>query len=135
MYSHSIKFRVRYSETDKMGVVYHSNYIEYYEVARTECIRSLGLPYSELEKRGIILPVTHIESTYKGSLYYDDEIEVVATVREMPGFKIIFDYDVLREGKLVNRGVSELVFYDVNKKRACRAPQALVDALKEYYSE
>lgn len=133
MYKHSVKFRVRYSETDKMGVVYHSNYIEYYEVARTECIRSLGLPYSKLEERGIILPVTKIESIYKGSLYYDDEVEIVASVREMPGFKLIFDYDVLREGKLVNKGVSELLFYDVQKKRPCKAPAELIEALKPYF--
>ena len=135
MFKHSVKFRVRYSETDKMGVVYHSNYIEYYEVARTECIRSLGLPYSKLEERGVILPVTKIESIYKGSLYYDDEVEIVASVREMPGFKMIFDYDVLREGKLVNKGVSELLFYDVEKKRPCKAPKELTEALKPYFNE
>jgi acyl-CoA thioester hydrolase len=135
MYKKSIKLRVRYGETDKMGVVYHSNYINYYEVARTECIRSLGLPYSELEDRGVILPVTKVESVYKDSLYYDDEVEVVAKVREMPGYKIIFDYDVLKEGTIVNYGVSELVFYDVEKKRPCKAPIELVEALKPYFNE
>lgn len=135
MYKNSVKFRVRYGETDKMGVVYHSHYIDYYEVARTECIRSLGLPYSQLEEKGIILPVTKVESIYKGSLYYDDEIEVIAKVREMPGFKIIFDYEVLREGKVLNIGITELVFYDVKKKRPCKAPEELVEALEPYYEK
>ena len=61
MYSHATQIKVRYGETDKMGVVYHSHYIEYYEVARTECMRSLGFTYRAMEESGIILPVTKVD--------------------------------------------------------------------------
>jgi acyl-CoA thioester hydrolase len=97
MYQHETNIRVRYSETDKMGVVYHSHYIEYYEVARTECMRSLGMSYRELEATGIILPVTKVESIYKGSLYYDDEVVIVAKIKELPSYKIRFEYDVKKK--------------------------------------
>lgn len=134
MYSHFTDIRVRYGETDKMGVVYHAHYIEYYEVARTECIRSLGFSYRELEERGIILPVTKAESVYKDSLHYDDDITVKATIREMPGFKIKFHYDVIKKEKIINHGATELIFYDVTKKRPCKAPPEIIASLKPYFS-
>ena len=135
MYSHATQIKVRYGETDKMGVVYHSHYIEYYEVARTECMRSLGFTYRAMEESGIILPVTKVESKYKDSLYYDDDIQVKATIQEMPGFKIKFYYDVIKDEKVVNEGFTELVFYDVNKKRPCKPPQLLLDRLEPYFSQ
>lgn len=132
MYQHEAKIKVRYGETDKMGVVYHSHYIEYYEVARTECMRSLGLAYTELEAKGIILPVTKVESHYKDSLYYDDDVTIIAKIKDLPGYKITFEYDVVREGVVVNQGVTELVFYDTNHKRVCRAPQEMIEKLKPF---
>ncbi|MDA3867205.1 MAG: thioesterase family protein [Salinivirgaceae bacterium] len=133
MYQHETNIRVRYSETDKMGVVYHSHYIEYYEVARTECMRSLGMSYRELEATGIILPVTKVESIYKGSLYYDDEVVIVAKIKELPSYKIRFEYDVKRDDVVVNKGVTELVFYDANRKKPCRAPQEMIEKLKPHF--
>lgn len=133
MYQFETKLRVRYGETDKMGIVYHANYINYYEVARTECMRSLGLSYKELEKTGIILPITKVESKYKESLYYDDDVTIIAKITEFPSFKIIFDYDVLCEEKIVNQGTTELIFYDTNNKRVCRAPKEMLDKLKPFF--
>ncbi len=135
MYEHKTNLRVRYNETDKMGVVYHSHYIEYYEVARTECMRSLGISYRELEETGIILPVIRAESNYRGSLFYDDEIEVLARITEMPEFKIKFDYEVLKNSKCVNKGHTELLFYNEAKKRPCKAPEALLEKLKPFFAK
>ncbi len=135
MYEHTTKLRVRYNETDKMGIVYHSHYIEYYEVARTECIRSIGISYRELEESGIILPVIKAESNYRDSLYYDDEVEIVARITEMPEYKIKFDYEVLKNKKCVNTGHTELLFYNIHKKRPCKAPEELLEKLKPYFSE
>ena len=134
MYIHSTNIRVRYNETDKMGVVYHSHYIEYYEVARTECMRSLGFSYREMEESGIILPVTKVESNYRESLYYDDNFKVIASINEMPGFKIKFYYDIVKQEKTVNKGFTELIFYNVNKKRVCKAPKILKEKLEPYLS-
>ena len=133
MYQHETNIRVRYGETDKMGIVYHSHYIEYYEVARTECMRSLGMSYRELEATGIILPVTKVESIYKGSLYYDDEVVIVARIKELPSYKIRFEYDVKKEDVIVNKGITELVFYDTHRKKSCRVPQEMVDKLKPFF--
>lgn len=135
MYSHTTHLRVRYGETDKMGVVYHAHYVEYYEVARTECIRSLGFSYRELEERGIILPVTKVESRYKDSLYYDDDITIKATIKEMPGYKIKFFYDVMKDQHIVNKGCTELIFYDVKKQRPCKPPKEIIDSLEPYFSD
>lgn len=135
MYQFKTTLKVRYGETDKMGVVYHANYINYYEVARTECMRSLGLSYRELEATGIILPVTKVESRYKDSLYYDDDVTIVARITELPTFKITFHYDVISNDKIVNQGITELVFYDTNNKRVCRAPKEMTDKLKPFFTD
>ncbi len=134
MYSHTAHIKVRYGETDKMGVVYHSHYIEYYEVARTECMRSLGFSYRALEDSGIILPVTKVESKYMDSLHYDDDVSVKATIKEMPGIKIRFYYEVSRDEHVVNEGFTELVFYNVDKKRPCKPPKVILDKLEPYFS-
>jgi acyl-CoA thioester hydrolase len=90
--SHSIEFRVRYAETDQMQVVYHSNYLIWCEMGRTEFIRALGTPYSELEKQNVALAVVEATMRFHSAAVYDNLIRVTTTVREVRSRLITFDY-------------------------------------------
>ena len=97
---------VRYYETDRMGIVHHSNYLRWFEVGRTELIKMVGFRYSELEKGGLLLPVVESHCQYRGSARYEDEIVVKATVKSMTPVRITFYYEVFNEtaGKLITSG-------------------------------
>src|ERR1700741_695815 len=87
------KLRVRYGETDRMGYVYYGNYAEYYEVGRVETLRELGFSYKEMEDKGVMLPVVDFSISYKKPAFYDDEIRIVTSIKEMPGVRITFHYE------------------------------------------
>ncbi len=97
MYITNTELRVRYAETDKMGVVYHSNYFVWFETGRTEYLRALGYPYSRLEKEGIMLPVVECSAKYKKGAQYDDEIIVQTSVSELKGASVTMCYEVIRK--------------------------------------
>lgn len=108
--------RVRYQETDQMGVVYHANYLTWFEVGRTEFIRHAGYPYSSFEERGILLPVLRANLHYKTPARYDDEVIVRTMVKNFSGVRITFGYEIVHkqsEGILVT-GETEHVW--VNKQ-------------------
>jgi acyl-CoA thioester hydrolase len=90
------QLRVRYQETDQMGVVYHANYLNWLEIARTEWIRELGIPYSELEEKGLLLPVTDVQMKYIQPARYDDVIEIHLRIVDFSYVRLGFDYDVYR---------------------------------------
>ena len=91
------KIRVRYQETDQMGVVYHANYIVWFEVGRTHLIRQSGFSYRELEKQGILLPVVDVHCKYRAPARYEDEIKILTKIDELTPYKIIFSYEVKRD--------------------------------------
>ena len=129
MLKFSTPIRVRYADTDKMGVVYYSNYAVFYEVARTELFRSIGIPYSKLETEGIAMPVVELISHYHKSAHYDELITVEATVEERPTAKVIIKYRILGPtGELLNDGQTTLVFVDMKTGRPTRAPKYVLDA-------
>lgn len=86
--------RVRYQETDQMGVVYHANYLTWFEIGRTELIRELDYPYAEFEQRGILLPVVHLNMDFKSPARYDDEIIIRTKISKFTGIRISFFYEV-----------------------------------------
>ena len=132
MITHEVKIRVRYKDTDKMGVVYHSNYIVYYEEARTEMFRSIGIPYSELEEQGIMTPILEVESKYIAPAYYDEVVTVRATIAEEPMARMNITYEVLDEqGRTINTGRTILGFVNAATRRPCRAPEALLQVIRE----
>jgi acyl-CoA thioester hydrolase len=134
MISSDVKYRVIYRDTDKMGVVYHANYIVFYEIARNEMFRNLGIPYSELEKMGIVTPIVEIESKYKAPAYYDDLLTIRATIKELPVAKIDVEYEVFNEeGRLLNVGRTRLGYVNMERMRPCRAPQELIERLSQYF--
>ena len=134
MISNDIQIRVLYRDTDKMGVVYHANYIAFYEAARNELFRSIGLPYSDLEAQNIVMPVTEVTSRYKAPAYYDDLLTVRATVKELPAVRMIVEYEVYNEkGELLNTGTTVLGYVSVERKRPCRAPEYFMKKLAKYF--
>ena len=113
MYTSETTVRVRYGETDQMGYVYYGFYAMYYEVARVESLRKLGLTYKALEAQGIIMPVLENKSKYIAPAYYDELLRIVCVVREKPGVRIRFNYEIFNEeNKLIHIGETLLVFVD-----------------------
>lgn len=134
MYIHEIKLRVRYGETDQMGYMYYGNYAQFYEVARVEMLRSLGMTYKRLEEDGVMLPVLDLKCKFIKPAYYDNEITIRTILKEMPMARIHFTYELVNEKKeLINTGETTLVFVNINTKKPCAAPAELIDALKPYF--
>ena len=131
MFKNKTRLRVRYSETDKMGVVYHGNYIQYFEVGRVEYMRSVGVVYSELEKKDIGMPVVNININYLLPVEYDEELIIETWVDSLPTSKIIFYNQAYNaSGCLVCKAEVTLVF--INKDfRPIKSPEAVLEALRE----
>lgn len=135
MFKGETTVRVRYGETDKMGYVYYGYYSLYYETARTEVIRELGLPYSELEARGIMLPVARMNVKYVLPAKYDELLRIVTEIPEVPNRFIKFRHEIYNpEDELINIAELTLLFMDDKTRSMSRAPQDLIDKLKPYYS-
>ncbi len=127
-----IPIRVRYNETDQMGIVHHSNYIFYYEVARTELMRSLGTSYREMEERGALLVVRDVRSRFIAPAYYDEILNVRVSIREMPTVKVTFDFEIFNErGEAIHTGEVVLACVDKATRRPKRAPEWFVALLAE----
>ena len=127
-----IQLRVRYGETDQMGVVYHGNYAQYFEMGRTEWLRKMGFSYKKMEENGIMLPVISLSINYKRSASYDDLIKVRTKLVNKPTVKIEFDYEILNENdEILTTGNSVLAFIDINKNRPTRCPNYILDQLQD----
>lgn len=122
--------RVRYAETDKMGVVYHGNYAQYFEIGRVEWLRNLGISYKKMEDLGVMLPVVSLTMNYKKSAYYDDDLSIRTIFKKMTSVKIEFDYELYNQnGDLLTTGNSVLVFVNMETGRPMAAPQYVVDKI------
>jgi acyl-CoA thioester hydrolase len=135
MYTTEFQIRVRYAETDQMNVVYHANYITYFEVARTEAIRELGFTYREMEAMGVEMPVTEIMVRYLRSAQYDDILTVKTQLRTLPEkHHIDFYQEIFNEkGKLITSGKVILFFLDKKTKKRSKMPDILRDKLVRYF--
>ena len=133
VFDHQI--RVRYAETDQMGYVYYGNYAAFYEIARTEMLRSTGISYKELEEIGVMLPVTELKTKYLKPGKYDDLITIRVTIRKKPAIRIIFEYELFNEsGELLNQGETTLVFVNMEKNKPCMPPQIFQDKMSKYFN-
>ena len=127
---HEFKVRVRYAETDQMGVVYHGNYAQYFEMGRVEWLRNLGLSYSVMEKQGVMLPVVSLNINYKKPARYDDLLTVRTIFKKQESVKIEFDYEIYNEaGQLLTIGNSVLVFVDMKTGRPVVPPQYVRESI------
>ncbi|MEO9511357.1 MAG: thioesterase family protein [Flavobacteriaceae bacterium] len=124
----SFSFRVRYGETDQMGVVYHGNYAQYLELGRIEWLRALGITYRSMEENGIMLPVISLQIDYKKSALYDDLITVETNVEKVPMVKIAFTYKLYNESReLLATAHTVLAFMDKETKRPMKCPEYILD--------
>lgn len=134
MYTFSTKIRVRYSETDQMGFVYYGNYAQYFEVARVETLRSLGVRYKDLEESGIWLPVLNFSIDYYRPAAYDDELTIMTQIVERPSARIKFQYDCFNEeGVKLCFAKTELVFLDSTTRRPMRCPEDIMNSLNSHF--
>ena len=123
---------VRYAETDMMGIVYHANYLPWFEVARTQLLREQGFPYRQLEADGYRIPVLEVAAKFIRPAVYDDNLTVVVTMREKPLLRIRLEYEVFRGEELLATGHSSHAFCDLNG-RPTRPPPAVVAKLGETF--
>jgi len=132
MIRHITRIRIRYAETDQMRFVYYSRYFEYFEQARSEMLRSIGLPYPRIEEMGLLLPVIEAHATYKRSARYDEVIEVVTSLREKPVARVRLDYEVYREGEKepIVDGYTIHGFINAQTGRPTRAPAQFLEAVE-----
>jgi acyl-CoA thioester hydrolase len=129
------QIRVRYGETDQMGVVYHGNYALYFEQARTEALRQIDVTYKSLEAFGVMMPVISIHVDFKRSAKYDDLLTIRTTMKELPTARITLDYEVLNEaGTLLATGNTSLVFMDVKTNRPTRCPEHLYQKFNTFFA-
>ncbi|PKP21790.1 MAG: thioesterase [Bacteroidetes bacterium HGW-Bacteroidetes-21] len=134
MITHTTKIRVRYGDTDKMGYVYYGTYPLYYEEARTELMRSIGMSYKQLEDTGVMLPVHHMEINYVKPAFYDELLQIKVILDEIPRARLTFKYEVFNEkSELLNTGITELVFVHQETMKPCRAPQSFLSLLEPYF--
>ena len=117
------RVRVRYAETDKMGVVYYANYFVWFEVGRTDLLRGSGWDYRDMEREGFGLPVIEANCTYRESAKYDDEIEVRTTGELLSPIRVKFTYEVVRAADLVTLATGTTVHATLDRHgRPCRLP-------------
>lgn len=135
MITHTITLRPRYSETDQMGIVYYSRYAEYFEVARTEWLRALGMTYAWMEtKLRILLPVRRLSIHYKAPAYYDELLTIHTSVKEKPRRTIHFYHEIWNHNKkLIVTGEVELVFVDANTWKPIQAPDPFLQLIEKHW--
>lgn len=126
-----IPIRVRYGETDQMGVVHHGNYALYLEMGRTEWLRKRDFSYNQMEQNGIMLPVISMSLNFKKSAVYDEVIKVKTQLKKTPSIRIEFDYEITNEaGEILVTANTELVFINMETKRPMKCPDYILKKMK-----
>lgn len=132
MKKHQTYVKVRYSETDQMGVVHHGNYAQYLEIARLEWLDRLGVSYKTMEEQGVMLPVYEMEFKFIKPAKFDDILRIETNLNNVPGVRIEFKYAVFnQENELITTATTVLVFMDSKTKRPIRCPEYVLDKLKD----
>ncbi|AMA49588.1 MULTISPECIES: acyl-CoA thioesterase [Flavobacterium] len=128
-----IQVRVRYAETDQMGVVYHGNYAQYFEMGRVEWLRNLGVSYKWMEENGVFLPLVSLSMNYKKPAHYDDLLTIRTIFKSQSSVKLEFDYEIYNESQeLLTTANSILVFVDAKSGRPITPPEYLEELLKSF---
>ena len=131
MKNHQTQVRVRYSETDQMGVVYHGNYIPYFEIGRVEWLRNKGVSYKSMEESGIGLPIVNMNINYKKSARYDELLTIHTTFKSHSSVKIEFDCAIYNEAnELLTTASFILVFVALKTGRPTAPPEYILDIFK-----
>ncbi len=127
------QINVRYAETDMMGIVYHGNYLPWFEVGRTNLLKECGVPYRELEAQGYYLPVIEMGAKFLRSALYDDNLTIITQLKERPLLRIHLEYEVRRGEELLVTGFTVHTF--INKAgEPVRPPAAFAAKMKEVFA-
>ena len=127
MKNFSIEIKVRYCETDQMGLVHHGSYINYFEEARIAWISNIGFSYSEMEKSGIILPVSKLNVSYLRPAYFDDDLLVSVEIAELPTSRLIFNYTLKKKEEVIVTGTTVLAFLNKETKKPVKCPDYMLE--------
>tara|TARA_B100000614_G_C14523939_1_gene483777 strand:- start:530 stop:937 length:408 start_codon:yes stop_codon:yes gene_type:complete len=134
MLEDNINIRVRYADTDQMGFVYYGNYAKYYEIARVELFRNIGLTYKSLEEMGIGMPVIKMKTNFIMPAKYDEKLVIHIKIPELPKLKIIFFYEIFNgKNELINTGETVLTFINLLTGKPKRVPSIMKDKLSKYF--
>lgn len=135
MFTSQTQIRIHYALTDQMGVVYYGNYAQFYEIGRTEAIRTLGFTYKEIEAMGIVLAVTDMHIRFLRPAKYDDVITVKTTLKEIPlHHKIVFHGEIYNQhDQLLNTGDITLYFLEAKTMKRCEIPAVFKEKLSVYF--
>jgi len=134
MIEHEYTFRVMYPDTDQMGTVHHANYVKYYETARWELLRSIGISYSSVEEAGFMLPVIRMNFRFLKTTHYDAQLTVKTTLKAIKGVRIWFTYKLYNDqNELINEAETELAFVRRGTWKPCAAPDFLIKAIEKEY--
>ena len=124
--------RVRYAETDRMGYAYHGHYAEYFEIARTDWCREIGLSYKEIEDKGILMPVMELNIQYRLPAFYDDMLHFRVYLKNMPGWRMTMEAESFNEAqKLTARYRAELGFVNKANMKPIRVPDFIYQSIEE----
>ena len=130
MREYQFQVRVRYAETDQMGVVYHGNYAQYFEMGRVEWLRNMGVSYKWMEENGVMLPVVSLSMNFKKPARYDDLLTVKTILKSHTSVKIEFDYEIYNENdELLTTGYSMLVFVDMKTGKPILPPSYVLEKI------
>lgn len=137
MIRHQTQIRVRYADTDQMKMVYYGKYFEYFEQARSEMLRAVGFPYSEIEKSGIWLPVIEAFAKYRRSARYDDMITVESLLDELPVARVRISYKIFvgDDREAIVEGYTVHSFLNASTGKPTRAPAQFLQVLEEAFQE
>jgi len=132
MIEHLYTFRVMYPDTDQMGTVHHANYARYYETARWELFRSIGISYKSVEESGFLLPVIKMNFRFHKTTHYDELLTVKTTLKAIKGVRIWFTYHLYNEqNEIINEAETELAFVSSDKWTPCPPPAFVIKAIEE----
>jgi acyl-CoA thioester hydrolase len=128
--------RVSYSDTDQMGFVHHSNYLKYYETARWNLFRHLGIPYKAIEETGTLLPVVNIEMQYLKPAFYDEKLVIETSIVSIKGSRLTLSYKMLNgQHEVINQAVIIVAFVNAHSKKPCRPSSTIQNLLQQCLEE
>lgn len=135
MFVYESKVKVRYKETDQMGIVHHANYAQYYEIARTECFEACSkMSYAKMEEEGVMLPILELQCKFLKPAYYNEVLTIKSIVKELPSVRLTVEYEIYNEeGTLINVGKTILVFVNRETRRPCHPPENFMANVRPYF--
>ena len=124
-----IEICVRYSETDQMSLVYHGNYVKYFEIGRIAWLKKIGISYKQMEDDGIMLPVIDVKINFRKPALFDDKLILTTKLKRLPSYMIEFEYEIIRNDDLITRGYTKLIFLNSKTKKPIRCPNFLLNKI------